>query len=361
MIAALQDQKTKLEATAQTQIAELGTASKLLADAQRTGIPSDIFAAQQQYDAALASVTATKSQISTVDAQIESQAATQPYTSPASEAASSAKIASAGVIGNVTTYEDGSSLQIFDDGSTLSIDTAGKAKATPATDFPGGIPRSVAPPSVSVKSLRPARTNDQRVRIIVPDEYLKRTTIGLNSELSPTVGIGGIVFPYTPSISFESKADFAEQKLIHSNYNVYFYQRSYVTPITISGKFTVQNDKDAGVYLATVHLLRALTKMQFGTDQNAGSPPPVCRLKAYGEYMFDNVPISISSFKIDLPENIDYYTLGNYSTNPIYGKTTVPIMSTISITCVPMYSRAEMQKFSVNGWLTGNLRKLGYL
>lgn len=230
---------------------------------------------------------------------------------------------------------------------------------------PGAIPKKAELPTVNISAKRNPGPPDHRVRILVPDEYIQRlTTGGSQKEL---YDVGGIVFPYTPTISYEHKADYTDQKVMHSNYSMYFYQRSYVTPITISGKFTVQNDKDAAVYLATVHLLRALTKMQSGgtglefPDQASGSPPPVCRLKGYGDFMLDNVPVTITSVRIELTDSVDYFTLGNIKKDRTYGQTSVPTLSTIAITCNPMYSRAEMQKFSVNGWLSGNLRKQGYL
>ena len=145
---------------------------------------------------------------------------------------------------------------------------------------------------------------------------------------------------------------------MHSNFALNFYQRSYVTNISISGKFTVQNDYDASVYLSTVHLLRALTKMLSSGEDNSGSPPPVCRLDAYGDFMLKNVPVAISSFKIELPDGVDYFTINE---GP-FKQTSVPTISTISLTLIPMYSRAEMQKFTVSGWLSGaSVRKSGIL
>ena len=145
---------------------------------------------------------------------------------------------------------------------------------------------------------------------------------------------------------------------MHSNFALNFYQRSYTTNISISGKFTVQNEYDAAVYLSTVHMLRALTKMRSGGEDASGSPPPVCRLDAYGDFMLKNVPVVISSFKIDLPDNIDYFTAQDFP----FEDTSVPTISTISLTLIPMYSRAEMQKFTVTDWLTkAQTRKDGYL
>ena len=170
--------------------------------------------------------------------------------------------------------------------------------------------------------------------------------------------MGGIIFPYTPTIAYEHKADYSNVPIMHSNFALNFYQRSYVTNISISGKFTVQNEYDAAVYLSTIHLLRALTKMRSGGEDFSGSPPPVCRLDAYGDFMLKNVPVAISSFKFDLPDSVDYFTTKDYP----FGETSVPTLSTISLTLIPMYSRAEMQKFTVSGWLSDEaVRKSGIL
>ena len=98
--------------------------------------------------------------------------------------------------------------------------------------------------------------------------------------------------------------------------------------------------------------------MRFGLDSDAGAPPPVCRLYANGEAMLHNVPVAITSYRIELPDSVDYFTI---SRDPRFGTTAVPVVSTIAITCVPMYSRAEMQKFSVADYNDGSLRKQGYI
>lgn len=201
---------------------------------------------------------------------------------------------------------------------------------------------------------------DLRVKIRVPPKYLTRFTKGLSNEL---IDLGGIIFPYTPSISYELKADYASTSPTHSNFAINFYQKSSVGSISISGKFSVENANDAGAYLATVHLLRALTRMRSGGasggDTDSGAPPPVCRLDAYGDMMLNNVPVAISSFKVELPDGVDYYTLPDH---PEFGANSVPTMSTLSVTCVPMYSRDEMQKFSVTGYLEKtSFRNKGYI
>ena len=195
---------------------------------------------------------------------------------------------------------------------------------------------------------------DLRVKIRVPSSYLTAITKGIGNELS---AIGGIIFPYTPQVSFDVGADYASMSPLHSNFAINFYQRSKIGEIQIGGKFTVENSKEAAIYIATTHLLRSLTRMRSGGltgDSDSGSPPPVCRLDAYGEMVLKNVPVAIKSVRIELPEGIDYFTFKGANG---YGPTSVPILSTISVTCIPMYSRNEMQKFSVSGYLASSQAK----
>ena len=225
---------------------------------------------------------------------------------------------------------------------------------------PGAEPPMIFPPSVSysdVNGVTPAET--LRVRLRVPPKYLNIATSGPQKELS-VENFGGIIFPYTPSISYEVKADYSASNPLHSNFAINFYQRSSVSAITISGKFSVENYVDAGVYLSTVRLLKALTKMRSGGasgDLDSGAPPPICRLDAYGEMMLKNVPVVITSFRIELPDGVDYFAFDNY----LYGSNSVPTLSTIAITCLPMYSRSEMQQFSVTGYLNNAYYGKGYI
>jgi hypothetical protein len=218
---------------------------------------------------------------------------------------------------------------------------------------PGGAEAKEKPkPIVQTYSITGKKmTDDMRVKIRIPPWYWTGLTSGSNSKLSK---LGGIIFPYTPSINFDSKADYTSQQPLHSNFLINFYQKSSISSIQISGKFTVENKEDAENYLSTMHLLKALTKMPFGKDLTAGSPPPVCRLDAYGDMMLTNVPVAITMYKTEWPEDVDFYTIDG---TDYYGKNSVPTRSTIAVTCLPMYSRNEMQGFSVNEYINSRNMK----
>jgi hypothetical protein len=246
-------------------------------------------------------------------------------------------------------------------GSDESDDTAsGDADAQPG-GFYGRDPKV---PSGATKSAGPGAeaqwsdAKDLRVKLRVPNEYLSGPSAGPANILQKN---GGILFPYTPQISVDNQANYASQTPLHSNYPLYFFKNGSVGPINVTAKFTVQNEFEGAVLLGVIHMLRALTKMKFGNDPDAGAPPPVCRFDAYGDYMMYNVPVSVASWRHDLPDNVDYIAVGRPGSPKTYGRSMVPVLSTISLTLNVMYSRREMLAYNTKGWLSGSLARRGYL
>jgi hypothetical protein len=210
-------------------------------------------------------------------------------------------------------------------------------------------------------------TISYKAQLKFPSEYATQFTQGGQYEQTGNgISNGAIIFPYTPTISYDVSASYNPQAILHSNYPMHSYKSSSVSNISLSAKWSVQNNQDAELYLAVVHLLKALTKMRVGDDPNAGSPPPICKLYAYGDDMINDVPVVLTSFKIDLPDNVDYYqsatsivkpSENDYSPN--FGKNLIPTLSTFSMSFLPMYSRAEMFKYNVPDWLAGKYRSSG--
>jgi hypothetical protein len=217
------------------------------------------------------------------------------------------------------------------------------------------------------------RTTDLRARLRVPDSYLTGLAGGPATGTSAGAGnmtppqalkqVQGIVFPYTPTISFNNQAQYSALAPTHSNFNSYFYKNSQVGPISVAGKFTCQNEYEAAIMLSVQHLLRALTKMHTGNDNVEnfipGSPPAVCRFDAYGNSMLSNVPVSVQSWKMEYPEGVDYIQVGDGIKD--YGNNLVPTMATISLELVVTYSRSEMLDYSVEKFINGALPNKGYL
>jgi len=176
----------------------------------------------------------------------------------------------------------------------------------------------------------------------------------------------GVVFPYTPTVTVTHTANYEAQRLTHSNYAQYFYNNSEVQPITITGDFSVQNVNEGQYLLATIYFFRSITKMFFGTDPNAGNPPPIVYLNGYGEYYLPNIPCVCTSFSHTMPDNVDYMDIPepaatNTGYNPQFtnyrlNSTRLPTTSQITVTLQPTYSRlSQSQNFSLNDFARGAL------
>lgn len=203
--------------------------------------------------------------------------------------------------------------------------------------------------------------DDWRVKISVPNLATFRTS----PILSPLVDTGNnVVFPIVPAIAVQYTANYGTIDPVHSNYTYPQYVNSAVQEIAITGEFPVQNEEDGRYWLAATHCFRSLTKMFYGDSSNRGAPPPLVKLNGYGDYVFNNVPVVVTQFTSDLPNNVDYIrvpiytnTVGQYETR----YQMVPTNSTISITVRPTYSRGKVNTFSLDKFVNGELADKGFI
>ena len=151
---------------------------------------------------------------------------------------------------------------------------------------------------------------DWRVRLrLAPNaNYLYKVPAGNGGPgiLAPLAATDGVVFPYTPAIETSYQAKYANYDLTHSNYRGYFYQNSSVENITIKGTFTAQDTREAAYLLAVIHFFKSVTKMFYGQDAEAGTPPPLVYLSGFGKYQFNESPCVVTNFGYSLPNDVDY-------------------------------------------------------
>ena len=147
-----------------------------------------------------------------------------------------------------------------------------------------------------------ANAEDWRVRLSLP----KWPGFRSSPVLTPLKDAGGLIFPYTPSITIANTAKYTQLTTVHTNYNFNAFQSSDPGTITITAPMNLE-DQTQGIYwIAAVHYLRSLTKMFAGNDPKAGNPPPVVFLNGYGNYVFKNVPVVVTSFNVTLDDKCDY-------------------------------------------------------
>jgi hypothetical protein len=201
--------------------------------------------------------------------------------------------------------------------------------------------------------LEPGAKNDWRVRITCQWNIFNSPLFKLLEET------GGVVWPYLPSITVSTKAEYDSKSLIHSNYQIHSYKGSSVDDITITGDFTCETETDAAYWIAATTFFKTSTKMFFGQGEFAGNPPLICNLTGYGASIFDKVPVIIKSFSVDLKDDVNYIRCNTFGTN-----TWVPVLSTVTVVVTPVYNRQRMRKFNLQDYSRGKLAgstDVGYL
>jgi hypothetical protein len=272
-------------------------------------------------------------------------------------------------------------LDSFDNIRNIGLPTAGEAVGdiySAVASFGGG----------------DAPSNDWRVRLSLPKWPSFRTS----PVLQPLKDAGGLIFPYTPTITMNQSTSYTPMTPIHNNYSFNAYKNSDPGTIAISAPVYVEDSEQALYWIAMLHYLRSISKMFSGNDPKAGNPPPIVNLNAYGNFVFKNVPVIITSFGLVLDKDCDYIgcnvvgsaagavsgladTLGgladNFGSDVISdlsgtlgqvagllgtfgiggstsgGITHVPTKSTFTVNLKPTYSRTSVRKFSLDQFVTG--------
>ena len=258
----------------------------------------------------------------------------------------------------------------------------------------------------SIAAFSDSNSDDWRVRLSLPTWPSFRAS----PVLTPLNKAGGLVFPYTPQIQIEQSAKYNPIQTIHSNYIFHAFQNSDPGTISITAPMNVEDSSQAMYWIAALHYLRSMTKMFSGNDPKAGNPPPIVHLNGYGSYVFNNVPVVVTKFTIQLMNDCDYIScdvqtslagmvggigdaIGSFagsmgqSISGISGLTAqianiagdisqlsdtlgalglggsmsggtahVPTKSTFTITLQPVYSRNSVRNFSLDRFVNG-----GYL
>jgi hypothetical protein len=202
---------------------------------------------------------------------------------------------------------------------------------------------------------------DWRVKLSLPTNNLAYMASPI---LAPLVDSGNsLIFPFTPQVNLTHSASYNSLDTTHNNYAFMAYENSRVETINITADFYCENSVDAAYWVAATHYLRSVTKMSFGDSSDAGQPPPVVRLNGYGAYVFNNVPVVVKTFTMDLPKDVDYISASvggfhdplDFGDALVDGKTSyAPVKSTMTIQLMPIYSRTQQRKFSLDAFVNGN-------
>ena len=207
--------------------------------------------------------------------------------------------------------------------------------------------------AVISSNISSADASDWRVSIEVPSILMSNSSV-----LAPLAGTRNrMIFPFTPTVLVSNSANYSQIQPVHTNYPYNSYENSQVDAFTITGDFVNETSADGQYFIAALHFLRSATKMFYGGSDAAGGsdegtlglPPVVCRLNGYGQHVLNNIPVVITNFTTDLPNDVDYIKC------VVDGKDNyVPSMVTITVTCTPQYARRSQARFSLTDFAKGN-------
>jgi hypothetical protein len=214
-----------------------------------------------------------------------------------------------------------------------------------AANLPKGA--EVFVPQGEAMQLTVANLDDWRVRISCEWSIFDSL---LFQQLKDT---GGVVWPYMPSVTVSTKADYSPIAITHGNYAQYSYKNSTVDDITISGEFSCETNDEGAYWIAATTFFKTATKMFFGQGAQAGNPPIICKLSGYGSSIFQNVPVIIKSFSVDLKDDVNYIRCEPSYDTADY--TWVPTLSTITVVVAPVYTRQGLRQFNLQNYAAGQM------
>lgn len=192
--------------------------------------------------------------------------------------------------------------------------------------------------------IQPRSSNDWRVKINCD---WSRFQSPLFERLAST---GGVVWPYQPQVEISTSANYTQIDPVHTNYPFYAYKNSQVDDIRISGEYSAETESDAAYWIGVNQFFKTVTKMFYGQGENVGNPPLICTLSGYGESVFNNIPVVIKNYSVTMPDDVNYVKCEAFGTD-----TWVPILSTISVSVVPVYNRRDLRKFSLQQYAQGQM------
>lgn len=205
---------------------------------------------------------------------------------------------------------------------------------------------------------------DWRARLRPKNGGIKRfysLETGSANLLEPIKMSGGLIWQYTPSLTMTGTANYTQTLLHGMNYPINTYNNSSPPELSVSSDFTANDITEARYLLAVMAFLRICTKSHFGDDSVArgtfGLPPPVLLFEYLGDHGFNKVPVVVSSWTMQLADDVDYVPVQVRDTI-----TYVPSKTNITITLLPTYAPHKVRsRFSLESVTNGSAYKDGFI
>lgn len=124
--------------------------------------------------------------------------------------------------------------------------------------------------------------------------------------------MGGVTFPFTPTMQIGHQASYGTYDATHTVYAPNYYINTPSPTISITANFASNDLEEAAYTAAAIQFFKSCTKPDYGMSAKlratAGTPPPILILKAYGKNALhsESTPVIIRSFNYTMQEDVNY-------------------------------------------------------
>jgi hypothetical protein len=266
--------------------------------------------------------------------------------------------------------------------------TASQQPGQAANQVAAKVPLPDVQPKVNQSALDTANIDDaagRRVRLRPKPDAVAQIYGPASSLMGKILtNTRGVVWPFQPAISYQQEVEYSTTDLVHSIQEFLTYKTTKAAKFTVSGSWSVQTQKEGLYALACIRFFQTVTKMYFGgmpgsnVEGLQGTPPPVLLFDAYGQNMFNCLPVIVNSFSVTLPQDVDYYpvdlsnlttTFSNLSSEIAAVKLKnlsssnniawLPVLFTIETNLVVQNTPQKLRQFDLDKFRTGQLIKQG--
>lgn len=171
---------------------------------------------------------------------------------------------------------------------------------------------------------------------------------------------GGIVFPLQPDIVYSQSVNYSPYDLVHTNYTFNAYRNTPSPNIQITSQFVNSTQEEHLYTQGVLHFLRSVTKMYYGfgdlegaAGAVSGTPPPVLRFSSYGQSVFNNIPVLVSTVSVPFQSDTDLIEVNGVA---------LPAVMTVALDLMVQQSPARQKtQFSKAAFLSGSAYGNGFV
>ena len=220
-----------------------------------------------------------------------------------------------------------------------------------------------------------SKSNDWRARLRPKNGGKEQFYSRLGSNdylLKPIEETGGLVWQYTPTIFLSGTANYSQVEPYGSNYPINTFINGRAPDIPVTADFTANDAYEARYLLAVLVFLRIATKAYYGDSAvksgRYGTPPPVLLFEYLGDHGFNKVPVVVTNYTMQLPDDCDYVPVvtgvnmaaGGEPTDSGGEVTYVPTRTNLTVNLTPTYTPHKLRRrFNLEELTNGKLYQDG--